>query len=278
MGDSDSDEYRADDDRGGKYRATTLNWVEQLALFRGLNFGCWGARPEPRRSGFAFNWARSGATAASLLSGGQHTGVAGQVRAGEVTLVFLRIGSNDFLRGRYEEIYDGTLSDRALKLKVAEFIENVTTAVETVIDAGPVAIVVVDVQDPNASPLITGPYPDAQRRARVSEAIAAVNAGIKEMADRRDIVLVSSTAVTEAGLKRLEDSGKLRVGDVLVDIQRRGNAPLHLQLEDHAGHAGTVASGLLANAWFIEPVNAAFGTSVEPFSDAEILLHAGIQP
>src|SRR5215208_170589 len=39
LGDSNSDEYQADDGRGGKYNATTLNWVELLVRDRGLNFG-----------------------------------------------------------------------------------------------------------------------------------------------------------------------------------------------------------------------------------------------
>src|SRR5262245_44866243 len=43
MGDSNSDEYRADDNnRGGIYASTTLNWVEQLQRYRGIDIGSWG--------------------------------------------------------------------------------------------------------------------------------------------------------------------------------------------------------------------------------------------
>lgn len=42
IGDSFSDEYRAEDNRGGAYAATTLNWVELLARYRGVNLGAWG--------------------------------------------------------------------------------------------------------------------------------------------------------------------------------------------------------------------------------------------
>lgn len=276
MGDSDSDEYRADDNRGGKYASTTFNWVEQLALNRGLNFGCWGTWPEPRRTGFAFNWARSGATAASLLSGGQHTGVASQVAVGKVTLVFLHVGSNDFLRGRYEEIYYGNLSDRDVRRKVADFVANITTAVDTVLDAGPVAVVIVDIQNPGASPLVVRKYPQATGRQRVALAIDAVNAGLKAMADKRGAVLVSSADITEAALARIDKDGKLQIGGRAIDILNAGNAPTHLQLADKGGHAGTIASGLLANAWFIEPVNTAIGTSIVPFGDVEILRTAGV--
>ena len=81
MGDSNSDEYRADDNRGGEYAPTTLNWMEQLVLSRELNFGPWGTWGGPRRTGYEYNWARSGATAHSLITSGQHTGLAQQVAA-----------------------------------------------------------------------------------------------------------------------------------------------------------------------------------------------------
>lgn len=278
LGDSDADEYRADDARGGRYAATTLNWVEQLARYRGLNFGCWGTWPEPRRHGFAFNWARSGATAASLLEAGQHTGAAGQVASGQVSLVFLRIGSNDFLRGRYDEIYSGELGDADLDAKLDAFVANVTTAMDTVLDAGPLAVIVVDVQDPNDWPLAAEFYPRDAGRRRVSRAIATVNARLKSLAEDRGVVLVTSAAITAAGLERIDDQGMLRVGGVAIDIARPGNAPSHLKLADNAGHAGTVASGLLANAWFIEPVNEAFGASIALFSDEELLAMAGLAP
>src|SRR6185295_5345010 len=67
MGDSGSDEYRADDNRGGAYAATTLNWVELLVRFRGLDFGPWATWGEPRRTGYEYNWARSGARAADVI-------------------------------------------------------------------------------------------------------------------------------------------------------------------------------------------------------------------
>src|SRR5688500_20068761 len=51
LGDSNSDEYRADDKRGGRqYGDTTLNWMEQLALKRGLNVGPWGTWGEIGRA------------------------------------------------------------------------------------------------------------------------------------------------------------------------------------------------------------------------------------
>ena len=64
---------------------------------------------------------------------------------GEVTLVFLHIGANDFLRERYEEIYDGSVSDKALAQKVTDVVADVTTAIDTVRRAGSAAFVMTDV-------------------------------------------------------------------------------------------------------------------------------------
>ena len=99
MGDSISDEYREET------YSYAMGWVEQLVMFRPVDVGLtasesgqagstWG---EPRRTGFAFNWARAGATSASLLSQGQHTGLAAQMGADGPSHAVLAIGQNDFL-------------------------------------------------------------------------------------------------------------------------------------------------------------------------------------
>jgi hypothetical protein len=101
--------------------------------------------------------------------------------------------------------------------------------------------------------------------------------GLTSMAAQRGAILVESSKIAAAGMSRISKNGKSNIGGKLVDVINRGNSPLHFQLDDNAGHAGTIASGLLANACFIEPVHAALGTSIEPFSDAEILVTAGLR-
>src|ERR1043165_9709086 len=103
LGDSRADEYRADDNRGGAYAVTTLNWVELLQKYRGVNLGSWGTRAYPRRTGYEFNWGLSGEVTATMVANGQHTGLAAQVQAGLVSHVILDIGANDFsnLNGTY---------------------------------------------------------------------------------------------------------------------------------------------------------------------------------
>ena len=97
-GDSLTDEYS---EETYSYAAS---WTTQLVLFRGVNMGptaqaagqsggTWG---EPRRTGYAANWARYGADSTTLLSQGQHTGLAAQVGPGGVSHAVLEIGTNDF--------------------------------------------------------------------------------------------------------------------------------------------------------------------------------------
>ena len=279
VGDSNSDEFRADDNRGGAFAATTHNWMEQLVLYRGLNFGVWGARSEPRRSGYEYNWARSGATASSLLSGGQHSGVAQQVAAGDVTLVVVYIGANDFLRARYQEIYDGTVSGAALTNKVSGVISDITTAVNTIQAAGPVEILLVNLFDYSLD--VGGffiAFPDPVRRQVVTDAIETVNAGLAAMAQQRGIPVVDLTAIANGTFSRVDQNGFLNVGGELIDTVNRGNEPHFLILGDSSGHGGTVSNGFTANLLFIESANNSFGTSLVPFSDQEKLSHAGIIP
>lgn len=278
MGDSNSDEYRANDSRGGDYADTTMNWMEQLAENRFLNFGQWGDWGEPRRTGYEYNWARTGATAHSLITSGQHTGLAKQVAEGKVSLVFLWIGDNDFhlTNGTYEDIYNGELSDDELQAKVDQAIIDITTAVDTVLEAGPVKMVVVTISDKGLAPQAAFLFPNPAKRERVSKAIQAVNEGIKDLAGTRDVTVVDINSFAELVLKRINRLGLLEVGDQTINVLLQGDEPHHLQLSDKSGHAGTVMSGLFANALFVEPFNDAYGAGIEPLSDEEILSNAGI--
>ena len=85
IGDSLSDEYQHET------YSYARNWVELLASESHFDLGRhetssgnplqWG---EPRREGYEYNWARSGATSETLLMAGQHTGLAKQIEEGQV--------------------------------------------------------------------------------------------------------------------------------------------------------------------------------------------------
>jgi hypothetical protein len=281
LGDSNSDEYRADDNRGGSYAATTLTWIEILASNRKINFGPWGTRDEPRRTGFEYNWARSAANIRGALKSGQHTGLAQQVAAGEVSHVFIFLGGNDFnLSNRtYDEIYNGDLDDVALQAKIDRIVNDLTIIIDTILNAGEIQMVVVPITDPiiggGASSL--SQYPDPSRRQRVTDAINAINVRLEEMAASRPIGLVDLTEAYEELSSLIDDQGVINLAGESINIDSRGNEPHNLRLNDGSGHPGTVASGLFANIFFIKPFNEFLGLEIPLLSDEEILETAGIR-
>ena len=277
LGDSNSDEYRADDNRGGVYAATTLNWVEQLVAKRGLNFGPWGSWGGPRRTGFKYNWARSGATAESMIRSGQHLGLAQQVAAGEVGYAFIFIGTNDFhvRNGTYQEIYDGRLSDRQLQAKINRIISSITTAVDTLQGAGNVKIVVSNYADPGVSSDFQLIFPNPTKRQRVTGAILAINQGINDLVASRRLILADLYSFNKDLNSRLDANGNLNIGGELIQTRVRGDEPHHYQLYDESGHIGTVGSGLWANL-FIEALARGYNVNIPVLSEVEILRTAGI--
>jgi hypothetical protein len=282
LGDSAQDEYQADNPRGGDYAATTFNWVEQLARFRGLNLGSWGVRPEPRRGGYAFNWARSGATSTEMVSSGQHTGVAAQIRSGSVSHAAIQIGGNDFYHSELAiDIYDGTISGEALRTRLNAIVANIAQAAKTLRAAQPRGVLMVSMQDYMVLPLIPeirSGFTDPVGRKRLSDAFAYINAGLQQIAAQERMPFFDWNAAMLAELNaRLDGQGFLVVGGERIDLDHRGNEPHFGMLDDTYGHAGTVVSGLSANA-YIRAFNDAFGTNIAPFSDQEILQAAGIVP
>jgi hypothetical protein len=278
LGDSNSDEYRADDNRGGSYAATTFNWVELLVNVRGLVFGPWGSRARPRRTGYEHNWALSGSTAASMISSGQHTGLAQQVASGDVSNVIIYIGVNDFsvASGEYRRIYDGNIAGQALQAKIDAFVSNVTLAVTAVVSAGSPRVVLFTVVVPALAPAMIAQFPDPARRQLVTDAIEEINTALTAMAAAQGVAVSDFNAVAIELLSRVDANGFLDVGGELIDVRLRGNEPHHLQLDDGAGHPGTVASGLLGNLLVIDVLNANYGLGIVPLSDREILTAAGI--
>ncbi|MEK7166746.1 MAG: GDSL-type esterase/lipase family protein [Patescibacteria group bacterium] len=278
MSDSNSDEYRADDNRGGIYAATTLNWVEILVRERNFNVGIWGTRSEPRRSGYAYNWARSGATANTMISVGQHWGLAQQVASGLINTVVLQIGGNDFAWYRsdgYEPIYSGTLIGNALQQKLEAIVTDITTAVETVLAAGQVKFLLVSVPDQNLSPVVLATFPDPVKRARVGEAISYVNSKLQLLAQEKGISYIDMNSYyLELQATRGNPDGSFTVGGEVISMSSFGDEPHHGILGDQI-HGGTVIEGLLATK-FISLINELNGTNILPLSDSEILSAAGI--
>lgn len=279
LGDSTSDEYRADDERGGEYAETTLSWVEQLVESRDLDFGRWGTWDEPRRTGYEYNWSRSGATAHTMITSGQHTGLAKQVAEGKVSVVILWIGGNDFhlKNGPYEEIYNGTLNKAGVQKKIDAIIADIALATDTILAAGDVKMGIVTVTDQGMGQEAQQIYPDPAKRQRVTDVVNAVNAKIVELAEERGIVVIDSNRLGMELFDRVDANGYVVIAGEKIDTKQPGDEPHHLQLGDWIGHSGTVLSGLVANEVFIKPFNDAFGLGIDPLTDEEILRNAGIK-
>jgi hypothetical protein len=276
MGDSASDEYRADDNRGGAYAATTLNWLELLVRHRGVNAGPWGSWGGSRRTGYAYNWARSGAKAAELISEGQAAGLAQQVAEGRIAWAVLMIGTNDFGLTTFTDIYNGTLNGAALSVMAYGIVASIAQAVDTVRAAGPVTLLVTTIPTALAdSSAAQRALPDAAGRHRVVEVMSAVNAGLRSALPPRGATLVDLDGLVAALRPRMNDKGNVKVGDHIISFVVPGDEPHHTLLRD-SRHAGTAMSGLLAN-YFLDHLAAAGGPNIPRFTDAELLTNAGIR-
>lgn len=280
LGDSNSDEYRADDNRAGgtPYEATTLSWVELLANNRDIDFGAWGKWGGERRTGYEYNWARSAATTESMIDNGQHTGLAEQIKAGKIDYAIIFIGTNDFntWNGTYDEVYSGKVSDAELEAKVKSIVSNITIAIETLQAAGKVKIVLTSFADPGVSTDILGQFTDADKRGRITTAINQINEQLKEVATSYDVMFVDLADFASSLFSRVSPTGDIMVGGEGISAVQHDDEPHHLQLASGVGHIGTVGSGLVAN-FFITALDSD-GLSIPTFTDEEILANAGITP
>lgn len=266
LGDSYSDEYQF-------YlpdRSTSRNWVEILAATRGLNFGEFtsASRGEPRNQGFAYNWARSDATAEDLVATGQHTGVARQVAAGELRYVVLFIGGNDFIHA-LESADPAAAIDRALPRALASY----RVAVETILGAGPdVRLVTATVPDIRNLPQFEEAYREGRLSGavldRATAAIARYNAQVRALGMGHPRVAVADFDLVTRLASRLSGEYALILGRRLDRI-RSGNRLGHLFLADKR-HLGTLGQGFMAQM-FVNALNAKFGAGIAPLSDKDVL-------
>lgn len=291
MGDSSSDEYQYQAFGNGSIDPDTgqprlsRNWLEQLVQYRGLNFGALGAFPFPRNQAYEFNWALYGATSTTMIATGEHTGLAGQVAQGKVKLAFMFIGANDFGpfgTGKYNAI---ATADPGFDLTAYtnSFIANVTTAIDAVLAAGDVKLVMFNVPDYGYTPYcITVAGYDAVQRQRVADALNnVVNPALEQLAQSRYIPFVDlngAGAAVRGPHANLNPT--VTIGGVAIDLLSGSQNP-HTAFVHDKVHPDTIPSGLIANL-AIKAINVAYGDSIcpdeslVPFTDQELLTHAGI--
>jgi phospholipase/lecithinase/hemolysin len=266
LGDSYSDEYQF----YPPDRSTSQNWVEILARSRGLNFGRYSAksRGEPRNQGFEFNWARSDATSTDMIKTGQHTGLAEQVASGEVRVVVIFIGGNDFifaLQSRDAATLIQTVLTRAQT--------NLRIAVNTILKASP-RVQVLLATLPNILELPE--FAEPLERGLLSPSLVADYAHAIERYNRevRTLALGNPrTALLDVALlARLAprpDRDHVRICGRTLNRAHPQNSPDHVFLGD-ARHVGTVAQAVMANL-VIHTLNSRSDARIKPLGVAEIL-------
>lgn len=276
LGDSTVDEYRGSDNRGGEYAEHTFNWLELLVRLRNFDAGQWEDWPEPRRTGYEYNWARSAATARSLLDDGQHTGLAEQVSEGLIDVVVVSVGVNDFaiFNDEYEAVYSGDITAETLDQKINDLISDYTTAVDTILAARDIPVIVSTIPDQSLTPSVMGDvrFSDPSRRQIVSDAIRRVNEGIIAMANERDLPYLDFDAMYLSLLPLIEKG--FTIEGSTINLFARGDDPHNGVLSDGI-HPGTVVEGIVANT-YLELINKALNLNIPLLTDAEIAGAAGL--
>jgi hypothetical protein len=276
LGDSYTDEYR--------FYPPTLsharNWVEILAATRGVNFGKFTTRSrgEPRDQGFAFDWARYGATSSDMVAN-QLPGLAAQVAAGEVKYVWIFIGGNDYLY-LLRNVLNGSVSladaPEGLTRVEAQAAANFTTAVHTLLASSPdVRLVVATVPDPAALPIVRlglTVLPQAQSIvAATSQSISQYNATIQGLAasdPRIALVDLAGQAAVLGGIT----SGSVGYGGTTIHLTTPGEDYHDFFLADGI-HIGTVGQGIIASD-FVTAIDSRFDAHVAPLSAGQIVAFA----
>jgi Ca2+-binding RTX toxin-like protein len=249
-----------------------MNWVELLGEYRSADLPLgiykdsdvdnWG---EPRRKGYEYNWARSGATSTTLLSAGQHTGLAGQITANQVSHAVLAIGQNDFFPGgggAYFNIYSGNWTQTEIDSYVTTVVANIDTALSP-IDTNGAKLVLSNIVDYGVAPVTKDFFPDAASRQLVTAVINDTNTQLLGLASERNIPLVDmfNLAADLLGTSTVTIGGNVFTNGAGVGVQNI--------FVDDGIHPHTGASGIIANA-YLQSLNSAYGESIPLFSEQEL--------
>lgn len=264
IGDSTQDEYAAPENA-----RPAINWVEHLAL-SGLPVGQWGSWGGSRRTGYEFNWARSGAVSYNAMID-QAPGIADQLRSGRVSHVLIQIGINDLDRIS-QAIYLGAIDYGALDATA----DGVTEAARIVAEAAPGRVMLAPVQDYLALDIVPDPQhaalTDPAGLARMAQAMAYLNGRIHAQIPPGVVWFDFNSAMAS----RL---AQVRVGDALaldgqaVQIRQRGSGPLNSYINDPYMHPETAISGLFAQV-YLGAMRSAWGLALPTLTDAEIMARA----
>lgn len=266
------------------------SWVEVLAERRSAQLDFGGYQPLQsmwdlvRLYGYEFNWAVPGAEAEDYRRYWSdplnpfypfladnfvvYPTLDDHLRdVAEAVVVFL--GGND-IREDYGRIAGGG-SYTALVAEVRAAVEWIIGRIRA--RDSNVPVVLATVPDLGASPAMKADYPDPVARARVSLAVAALNAEYAALATRYGLKLADVCALT----RDLIAGQTIYYGAVpMIDAADPDNNPRYLFCRDgfHPNRAGQIR---IANT-ILAAMAAATGKALPPVGDAEALAMLGLNP
>lgn len=301
LGDSDSHSYGDqvnDLARGGAYQEWTFNWLEawnrlrpheiDLGAFQQAGSGrtlakiqaYLGGNPRvPPKMDYAFNYALSGLTCASLQNEWPEQGrwllarLRNAPRFWENGLIVIRLGVNDF--GQQHHLQQWSDDPASGKVLVDRCLEDIADMVTALRDVSSAYIALVGISHDYDLPFTEDYSPE--KLTNIIGVLDHFDRGLIKRADgdpRIAIVQDSDWYRSHFGSHREGIRPDAQIGGVQI-VNAVGNNPDHLILEDH--HAGTVAAGLfLQDA--IRQLNQAFELDLTPVTDEELIALAGLSP
>lgn len=287
IGDSSTDSYQAEDNRGGAYHAVSFAWYEQIVRNRDVSAGAWANYGDARRTDYANNASRTGATASYIGGWGNGTLsdlnlsgiIVNRIAAGECDVLVYSIGANDYApyyEGGYGWVYNGVVTPTQ---RANAVIAALSTSFNAVHNAAPsIPVVIVHVPDLNNTPLApVTTYPDAAKRALVTQSISQVNAWIDAVAASpgSNAVAVDILSMFTNGDIPLSGGYWSIVNPPMYFWSLNNNPALGGFLAAPDGHGGTLFECKIANL-ILRGANTMLFNDVPEFTDAECLQHAGL--
>ena len=314
LGDSDSHSFQdrhsfppGSEDRGGRYRATSLQWTEVLGRLRGreVDLGEWGVygyrgvaarlgrlvgKPlrSPRKEDYRYNFAVSGDGCGDLLGGTsmQTYGLLALMDEAPARwrngVVVIRIGVNDFGGAEMlEALAQDPMADK-VQQRIAACLQAIGRSVALLHARHPqLRIVLVGIFDNAQWAKFLDRWQSPVMLANIGAGLEVFDRALRGMArndpriaffDDRAWFAAHWGARDAQGLPAYRELalGGLRIGNT------SGDAPDNAVLAD--GHAGTAWNGYWVQS-LVSLLNARFGTGIAPVTEAEIAaLVKGGQP
>lgn len=262
IGDSYSDEYAF----YPPDRTTAKNWVELLSEFRKINFGEFtrGSRSIPRKEGYEFNFALSGATTDDAIQN-QVPGIVDLAANGSINFVIIFIGGNDFYR-----LISGNLSSEHVETVINTASNNVEAIIDTIKDKSEAPILLVTIPKVFVTQEVSSSLGSGAKAneilGKVQSATNSYNSNLKRLS-----LITKKTFVFDFDkiLDKVFEKKKFKIGKIEIDRSLASNDFNSFFLKDVV-HPGTIGQLIFANG-IINSLNRVFNKSIKRFSEAEML-------